>query len=207
MNIFQIIRPALRNQFIWLSALALIILLLSGIADPFAIVMAYFLETFIIGLFHFFKMILVSRRSMTQRLNPGKNPWYLIPFFLFHYSFFIVVQSIFVFVIFQFADSNIRGPFDLISNYLYVLGYKGIGYGLLVMILFMLLHNYYSFYRNNAYHLHTVDSLFFQPYLRIFIQQFTVIMAMFFVAFVSSGTIAALILILLRLLLICLEFF
>ncbi len=200
MNFKKIFIPSTNNLFIWLSAVSLLVLLIAGFADAFAIVMAYFLETFLIGLVHCFKMYFVGKRSMMQQANPGKKVNFLILFFMFHYSFFVAVQSIFVFAIFQLADSNLKDPFMLAENYRYVLGFKGIGLGLLIMFIFIALQTYFSFFRTGMYHYYTVDKMFFQPYLRIFVQQFTVILAMFFVAFIHSGIIAAIILIILRLL-------
>ena len=199
MSLAKIFLPNKNNRFIWLSAISLLFLLFAGIADPFAVVMAYFLETLIIGLVHAFKMLYVAKKSTTEQSNPKKKSPYFIIFFLFHYSFFVAVQSIFVFAIFQFADTNIREPFNLIANYWYVLSLKGIGYSLLIMLVFIGLHTYFSFIRNYAYHHLTLDGMFFQPYLRIFVQQFTVILSMFFIAFISAGIIAAVILIVLRL--------
>ena len=199
MRIWQIVSPHQHNRYIWLSALTLLALLIAGIADPFALVMAYFLETLLIGLIHCFKMYFVSRNSASQKSNPGKDPAYLIGFFIVHYSFFVAVQSIFVFAIFQLADPNISEPFNLIANYRYVLSLKGIGYGLLTMLVFLGIQTYFSFYRTKVYNLYTVDNLFFQPYLRIFIQQFVVIMSIFFIFIFPSGIMAAVLLIILRL--------
>ena len=199
MRIWQIVQPHQHNRYIWLSAITLLVFLITGVADPFALVIAYFLETILIGFIHCFKMYFVGRNSATQSSNPGKSPRFLIGFFALHYSFFIAVQSIFVFAIFQFADTNIKVPFNLIANYGYVLTLKGIGYGLLTMFIFLAIQTYFSFFRTKMYNLFTVDQLFFQPYLRILVQQFVVILSIFFIFIFPSGVMAAVLLILIRL--------
>ena len=199
MTLGQIVSPTQFNRYIWLNAFTLLALLISGLADPFALVMAYFLETLIIGVLHAYKMSYVIRKGRTQQQIRTKQAFGKIIFFLFHYSFFVAVQSIFVFAIFQFADTNIKEPFNLIANYKYVLTLKGIGYGLLVLLFFLSIQTYISFFKTRMYDLYTIDRMFFQPYLRIFIQQFTVILALFFLVILPSGIMAALILILLRL--------
>ena len=197
----QIVAPTDHNRYIWLNAFALLAFLVSGLVDPFAIVVVYFLETFIIGIVHAFKMHYVSRFSRAQR-SLGKqtqSPGFKIGFFFVHYSFFIAVQSIFVFAIFSMADKNIKEPFNLIDNYGYSLSLKGIGYALLVMFIMLVVQTYFSFIKPKIYNYYTVDRLFFQPYLRIFIQQFTVILAGFFIAIFPSGIMVAVLLIIFRL--------
>ena len=199
MALGPIIRPNDHNKFIWLNALTLLALLITGLVDPFAIVMVYFLETLAIGLIHFYKIYFVGKYSASQKQVKTANPTFKRFFFLVHYTFFVAVQSIFVFAIFQMADSNIKEPFNLIANYKYVLTLKGMGYALISICIFLIIQNYFSFFRNKLYHLYTIDRLFFQPYLRILIQQFTVIMAMFFLVFFPSGIMAAILLIIFRL--------
>lgn len=194
-----IFRPNDHNKFIWLNALTLLALLIIGLVDPFTIVMVYFLETLAIGLVHFFKMVYVGKYSASQAHVLKPKPLSKGFFFLFHYSFFVAVQSIFVFAIFQFADKGIKEPFNLWVNYQHVLTFKGMGYALISICFFLFIQNYYSFFRNRLYHLYTVDRLFFQPYLRIFVQQFTVILAVFFIGIFDSGIMAAILLIALRL--------
>ncbi|MBT8259983.1 MAG: hypothetical protein KJN82_01610 [Bacteroidia bacterium] len=199
MVLTQIVHPTNHNKFIWLNAFALLAFLISGMVDPFAIIMVYFLETIIIGLIHAYKMNYVGKFSRTQSQVKDQNPIFKTFFFLIHYSFFVAVQSIFVFAIFSISDNNISEPFNLIANYKYVLSLKGIGYALCVTFLLLAVQNYFSFFRTKIYNYYTVDRLFIQPYLRIFIQQITVILAGFFIAIFPNGIMTAVLLILIRL--------
>lgn len=195
----QIVHPTNQNKFIWLNAFALLAFLISDMVDPFAIVMVYFLETIIIGFIHSYKMHYVGKYSRTQRNVEGQNPNFKVGFFIVHYSFFVAVQSIFVFAIFSLSDYNIKEPFNLIANFKYVLTLKGIGYALGVTFVMLAVQTYFSFIKTKMYNFYTVDRLFMQPYLRIFVQQFTVILAIFFIVFFPSGIMAAVLLILIRL--------
>lgn len=195
----QIVHPTNQNKFIWLNALTLLAFLISGLVDSFAIVMVYFLETIIIGFIHAYKMHYVGRYSRTQTHVHDQNPNIKIGFFMVHYSFFVAVQSIFVFATFGISDHNIKEPFHLIDNFRYVLTFEGIGYALAITFVLVAVQTYFSFIKSKLYNFYTVDRLFFQPYLRIFIQQFTVILAVFFIIFFPSGIMAAVLLILIRL--------
>lgn len=199
MDLGKIIAPSSHNKYIWLNAFALITFLFTGLADPFAIVMVYFLETVIIGVIHAYKMHYVATHSLAQSKIKNAKPNFKIGFFMVHYSFFIAVQSTFVFAIFQYSDENISEPFYLIQNFKYVLTLKGITYGLLVTLIFIAVQTYFSFIRTKVYNLYTVDRMFIQPYLRIFIQQFAVIIALFFTFIFPDGIVVAILLILLRL--------
>lgn len=197
----QIVAPTNQNRFIWLNAFALLAFLISGMVDPFAIVMVYFLETFIIGILHVYKMIVVKNKGKTQnRIKNNTQPaGFKIGFFFVHYSFFIAVQSIFVFAIFSIADNNIKEPFNLLENYSYAISLKGIGYAMLIMFITLAVQTYFSFIKPKMYNFETLEGMFLKPYLRIFIQQFTVIIAMFFIAFFPDGIMVAVLLILFRL--------
>jgi hypothetical protein len=58
---------------------------------------------------------------------------------------------------------------------------------------------YTNFWRNEKYREYTPDGILMKPYVRIFIQQFVVILAFFFYMLFNSGMIAAVLLILFRL--------
>ncbi len=164
-------------------------MLFSGKADAKTIVFAYFLETIIIGLVHVIKIITI--------IISNKEPFYKytsVPFFIFHYGTFVAVQLIFVFVFLKSSDSNIKAPFRLIENISYVLSFRGMLYILLSLILYSLADYYFNFISTKTYKKETVDNIFIQPYKRIFIQQFAVILAGFFMI-LSSGVIAVAILI------------
>jgi uncharacterized membrane protein YjjP (DUF1212 family) len=57
----------------------------------------------------------------------------------------------------------------------------------------------FTFLREGKQHKHTTKMLLFQPYLRIFVQQFVVIISGFFILLFPNGIAVALILIIFRL--------
>lgn len=184
-------KPTQKNIFVWLNAVFLISILILGYADTLTIVMAYFLETIIIGMIQVLKMYRVVSTSKTKN-------YFLIPFFIFHYSFFVAVQLIFVFVFLEMKDNNIREPFNLIENILYVLSYKGMKIVLISILIYNLGDYFINFIRPKVYKTITVDKLFMQPYVRIFIQQFAVILGGFFILIFSGLFVVAILIILFR---------
>ena len=185
--------PNKQNLFIWLNAIFLIILLIIGKADPLTIVIAYFLETLIIGVVNVFKMFKVIAT------NPeGEKNYFLILFFIFHYTFFVAVQLIFVFVFLEMNDNNIKEPFNLIENITYVMSLKGMNLVLVSILIYNLADYYFNFIKPKIYRKTTAAKLFAMPYPRIIIQQFAVILGGFFIM-ISSGLFAvAILLILIR---------
>ncbi|WP_347175494.1 DUF6498-containing protein [Polaribacter uvawellassae] len=198
-NIFY---PTLQNAFVWISALYLFILLFIGIADAMVIVFAYFLETIIIGVFNVLKLFLTIRFSKKENKNPdmGISGFGLIFFFMFHYGFFVAIQSIFGFSLFSFGDNGlIKEPFYIFDNYAIILNLEGIKYALPAIIFMHFGKFIFDFLKNKKYLKFSSDDIMIKPYVRVFIQQFVVIIAFFFMVFDEAGIIAAFLLITFRL--------
>lgn len=186
--------PNRNNSFAWMNVILLIVLLLLGKIEPYTVLFGYFLETIIIGLFNVFKMIIASRHD-----GSGKSVFLFIPFFIFHFGMFVAVQSIFAFVIIGLDGSSfIKEPFHLIDNYEAILHLKGMDYILLLLFGTQVMKFIFDFILPKKYLDFSVQEIMFKPYVRIFIQQFTVILAMFFMILSSVSIIAAVLLILFR---------
>ncbi|MFK8061041.1 MAG: DUF6498-containing protein [Polaribacter sp.] len=189
----DILYPTKQNAFVWLSSIYLLFLLYLGKATPMIILFVYFLETIIIGLFNVLKMYWSIQFGNYKGLA-------LIPFFIFHYGFFVAIQSIFGFALFSFnGDSFIKEPFNIFSNYAAILNLEGIKYALPAIIFTHLGKFLADYISNKKYKKFTASEIMFKPYVRIFIQQFVVILAFFFIVLGEAGTIAAILLILFRL--------
>ena len=189
----SIFYPTPQNAFVWLSSIYLLFLLYIGKASPMTILFAYFLETIIIGIFNALKMF--------WSIKFGKSKGYgLILFFLVHYGFFVAIQSIFAFSLFGIEGTSIiKKPFNLLENYAAILRLEDIKYAL-PAIVFTHLGKFLSDFLKNDKHLKfTANEIMFKPYIRIFIQQFVVILAFFFIVFSEAGYIAAILLIFFRL--------
>jgi len=196
--IYKIIYPNKTNSTLWLNALFLLVLVITDYADPLTIVLAYFLETIIIGIIHVFKLGLVVKYGIKDdQLSNQKDPKNvsgvgLIFFFIFHYGFFIAVQLVFVFVFFDLPN-----PLKYSSTSIIDMN------GLIVVLVSILITNLAYFYTNfwlkKKYKDYSPKAIFMKPYARIFIQQFVVILSGFFFFIFPDGIATAIILIVLRL--------
>lgn len=187
---------------VWINAAFLLLLLLLDIADPLTIVFAYFLETIIIGVIHLVKLWLVDKYGKPNTDKKTGNQMtgiIMLIFFAVHYGFFIAIQSIFAFTMFEGSMPGLQDGFHLINNYSVILKSSGIAIILLSIFTNNLSYFYTNFWRNDKYKDYSVDDIFFKPYVRIFIQQFVVIFSFFFFIIFNSGLVAAIILIAMRL--------
>ncbi|PHR71389.1 MAG: hypothetical protein COA67_06705 [Lutibacter sp.] len=189
-NIFTINK---QNLFVWLNAVFLIGLLIFDKTDALTIVIAYFLETIIIGIVHAFKMFTIISSNPSS-----KESYSTILFFLVHYLFFVAIQLIFVFSFLEMNDSNITSGFNLIHNISYVMSLKGMIIVLISILIYNLADYYLNFIQTQVYKKARVREIFSQPYVRIIIQQFAVILGGFFIIFSSGVFIVAILLILIR---------
>lgn len=190
----SVFTPNRYNSYAWVNIMALIMLLYLGKIEPYTILFGYFLETIIIGVFSIIKMILASKYD-----GSGFSIVFLVPFFVFHYGLFVAIQSVFAFVVVGISgNSFVREPFDLIDNYTAILGFEGMEYVLPLLIGTQLLKLIFDFILPKKYLEFTASEIMTMPYVRIFIQQFTVILAMFFVVFSNAGVIAAILLVFFR---------
>ena len=192
-NIFY---PTAQNAFIWISTIYLLVLLFLEKVNPMTILFVYFLETIVIGIFNALKMFW----SITFDKSDKKS-YALILFFLFHYGFFVAIQSIFGFAIFSIADNAlIKEPFYLIENYGKILALKDIKYALPAILIMHLGLFFTDYLKNKKYLKFSAQEIMFKPYVRIFVQQFVVILSFFFIVFAEAGMVAAILLIFFRLL-------
>ena len=191
-NIFY---PNHQNRYIWLSSIYLLFILYLGKISPITVLFAYFLETIIIGFFNTLKMFWSIHFGSHE-----KSGYWLILFFLFHYGLFVGIQSIFGFTLFEMDSNSIfREPFQVLKNYQIILGLEDMKYAF-PAILFTHIGKFFSdFIKNEKYKKFLPTEIMFKPYVRIFIQQFVVILTFFFMILGKAGIIAAILLILFRL--------
>lgn len=155
--------------------------------DARQIFMVYALETVIIGFFTLIKMAIVTAvRKKDTWFNEGKSMQvsgiFFMLFFIAHYGLFVAVQTgMFVQVSgissdFQigFFDFFLKWPQYLGKDAYYMLGGFVISYGFSML---------WNFVRPGLYRTVPMSLLMFQPYIRIFIQQFTVILGSMFLVF------------------------
>lgn len=186
----------LENKNVWLTALFYIALILIGKLSATEFVIVYALETIIIGIFHAIKMLTITFLSEDMKNDKGKGIG-LTLFFLVHYGFFIFIQTTFFFVFLSTGDDRITDSLG-VSNFLTVLQIEAIQVALGLMIITYALKFWFNFYKNERYKNVDIGLYMFQPYLRIFIQQFVAIIPGFFIIFGNGGFAVAIVLIVIR---------
>lgn len=187
--------PQNSNAFAWVNLLLILALLYFKILNPLGVLFVYFLESIIIGVFNIIKM----RYCQKYQGQPIGTFIAQSLFFVFHYGFFIAIQSVFLFVILSMADvPNIKEPFHILDNYWEILNSEGVFNALIVLTIGQLIKFILDFMLPQKYRLFTIEEVMFKPYLRIFIQQFVVILGMFFIIFTEASIFAALLLIIFR---------
>ena len=155
--------------------------------DPKQIFMVYALETVIIGIFTLLKMGVVTMVRKTDTwYNQGssmqKSGIFFMLFFLVHYGMFVAIQTgLFIEVSGISKDFHI-GFFDFFLHWPQYLG-KDANYMLTGFFISYGFSMAWNFIRTGQYRKISMTYLMFQPYIRIFIQQFAVILGSMFLAF------------------------
>lgn len=204
-NTLQQFAPHQKNIFIWLNMLVLLTGLLWFNWRPAVIVFAYVFETIIIGIIHVAKLWTVYKYGNTQKQmiqsGTGKlNGFGIIPFFIAHYFFFVLVQSVFIFSFMREALVGIGdNEFDILKHYHFLLSQTDMQLAFVCIGLSNIGYALRNFFIPQRYHDFTTSQLFIQPYIRIIVQQFLSILPGFFFFFFSGGGfVVAILLILLR---------
>ena len=197
----QLLLPNKYNILVWANTLFLLLLLLTGYASAITVVLAYFMETIIIGIFHVVKLYIVVKKGKPSdpKTSDGLSGMGVIPFFIMHYGMFVAIQSIFVFGFFLEEFPEIKEAFHLIDNYTFALQLDGMSIIIASLVVTNLGYFYTNFLASEKYKEYSPAELFFKPYVRIFIQQFAVILAGFFFILFSEGIAAAILLLIFRL--------
>jgi Family of unknown function (DUF6498) len=154
--------------------------------DAKQLFIVYCLETVIIGMANVLKMaavtIFVKKKDIWE--NNGsttmQSSWLFILFFIFHYGFFVFVQTQLFFSI-----TGLKPNDALIMNYANIpalLGDNG-KLMLLIFITYYTVQNIFGFFASGNYKTTSMGKLLFEPYVRIFVQQLVVIVGSFFLLF------------------------
>lgn len=148
--------------------------------------LVYCLETVIIGIINVLKMACVTlfvRKSDVWEngsTTTKQSGWFFIFFFIVHYGFFVFVQTqIFFSVSGLLPDSSLFASYAKIPE---LLGDNG-KLMLLIFIAYYTLQNIFDFFMSGKYKTVSIGRLMFEPYMRIFVQQFVVILGSMFLSF------------------------
>lgn len=192
--------PSKQNMITWFVSIYLLSLLFLGKISGITILFIYFFETIIIGAFNVVKMFLILNIGQKHKNSKGNFKYGIVLFFIFHYGFFVAIQSIFGFAMFEMEGSiAIKEAFNLLDNYSLLLSSDGIKFALPVIFFNHMSWFVTGFLREKKYDYFTASEMMFKPYVRIFVQQFVVIISMFFIILFKSGLIVGTLLIVIRL--------
>lgn len=162
--------------------------------------LVYCLETIIIGIVNVLKMACVTffvRKKDTWQNGSSStmlSGWFFIFFFIMHYGFFVFVQT----QIF-FSVSGLVPGGSFLSSYSKIpalLGDNG-KLMLLIFIAYYTFQNVFDFFLSGNYKTISLGRLMFEPYIRIFVQQFVVIIGSMFLSF-GAGKIFILLFIIIK---------
>lgn len=151
--------------------------------------LVYCLETVIIGVINVLKMacvtLFVKKTGVWE--NGGsftmQRGWFFIFFFIVHYGFFVFIQTqIFFSVSGMIPDRAMLGSYAQIPA---LLGDNG-KLMLLIFIVYYTVQNFIDFFMTGNYKTTTMGRLMFEPYIRIFVQQFVVILGSTFLSFAAG---------------------
>jgi hypothetical protein len=173
-------------------------LLVFGFADPMTIVFGYVFETIIIGILHLVKLFYVATYNEPKEKESKWLNFIVTPFFLVHYGFFVIIQTIFIYTAFAINDDRFSTSLSF-SNYTAIFKLNGF-YIVVVSIIFSHIVTFFmSFLKLEKYRNKDFGMYFIKPYIRIFVQQFLAIVPLFFLIYTNKvGTIAAVFLVVMR---------
>lgn len=171
--------------------------------DPKQMFLVYCLETIIIGGYNVIKMFIVTlekKKDVWENLGGGESlvtGWFFILFFIVHYGFFVFIQTAIFAGVSGLSADGAFSPFTFLSRIFSYLNIdaKSVLYIFIAMYGFRML---FDFILSGKYRQASLGLLMFQPYVRIFIQQFVVILGSMFLAF-GAGKIFMLIFVCIKL--------
>ncbi|MBS1622073.1 MAG: hypothetical protein JST10_12100 [Bacteroidetes bacterium] len=156
--------------------------------SPEEVFMSYALETIIVGFFTVLKMgIATLFRKTDTWYNKGSSQkvsgLFFILFFMVHYGMFVALQTgLFLGVSGIGKEENI-GFFGILLHWPKYFTSGNLSYMLLGFFISYGFDMFWNFIRPGLYKTAPMMLLMFQPYGRIFIQQFTVILGSIFLSF------------------------
>jgi hypothetical protein len=199
MNHFAWLRPE-SSAFLKLSVLFLIVanlVPLYGVFflkwQVFPILLLFWTENVIVGIFNVFKMLAASPASATSWLAKV----FMIPFFCFHYGMFTFVHGIFVFGLFGgFFTAGASFPDE--QSLLQAIADSQLGWAILALFLSHAVSFFMNYIGKKEYERAGVQELMAQPYSRVVVLHVTILAGGFVVMALGSPAFALLLLILLK---------
>jgi hypothetical protein len=184
--------------------------------DKYIVIAAYFLETLIIGIFNVIKMILVALFSPAAKeppkvmtslrkdktfSSPRQTNLFLIVFFIMHFSIFYFVQLGIMIGSADQLDKSFPGSTSFFPNPFHffraALGEEGV-YIFLAILMMQLFTLVYSFLIRGEYKVMNCLTQGMQPYGRIILQQFVVLLGGFVIIIIQNAAVFSIMLIIIK---------
>jgi hypothetical protein len=169
--------------------------------NRYLVISAYFLETLIIGIFNVFKMMTIRIFGPKESEIPNLKCYYLIPFFILHFGIFYFVQLEILLSsgkildkLYPMQGSFIPNPFQFFRV---TLGKEGI-YIISAILLAQLFAFIYGFILQQEYKVVNCLRQAMQPYGRIILQQFVVLIGGFFIILINNAVVFSILLIIIK---------
>jgi hypothetical protein len=154
--------------------------------DAKQVFLVYCMETVIVGVMNVIKMtcvtIFVKKKDVWE--NQGgttmQSGWFFIFFFILHYGLFVLIQTQLFFSVSGMIPDGL-----LLMRYAKIPALLG-DHGKLLLLIFVAyytMQNVFGFFSSGQFRTISMGRLMFEPYMRIFIQQFVVILGSMFLAF------------------------
>jgi hypothetical protein len=178
------------NIFLLAINTALLVSVIFLDPNKYIVVSVYFLETLIIGILNVVKMLSIYIYRKTRMHNNDSGSIFMIPFFIVHFGIFYFVQLALILGSGSGIDSDFPVKGGLVPNPLQffklTLGTEGryIVLGIILMQLFVFI---YAFLIKGEVRSRSLQYQMMEPYGRILVQQFVVIIGGFFIIFLGDA--------------------
>jgi len=139
----------------------------------FPLLLLYWLENVVVGIFN------VLRMATADPADPGSwiGKLFMIPFFCVHYGMFCYVHGIFVFAL--FGRSQFGEPFQVLHNVLPAIQKTGLGFAALSLASSHAISFVVNYIHGGEYRRASLSLLMAQPYTRVMILHFTILIGGF----------------------------
>jgi hypothetical protein len=159
----------------------------------FAVLLVFWLENVIIGVFNVLKMAAVHTKGFSE----GASKVLIIPFFCLHYGIFTFVHGMFVFVLFGGAFDQKTASLSVSSVWQAILDLQ-FGWAVLALLFSHTASFAVNFIGKGEYKTSKLGELMAQPYSRVVILHLTILIGGFLVMTLGAPVIGLIFLLLLK---------
>jgi hypothetical protein len=158
----------------------------------FPLLLLYWLENVVVGFFNVLRMATADPADPVGWI--GKL--FMIPFFCVHYGMFCYVHGIFVLTL--FSGNKYGVPFDLAHNVLPAIRNTGLGFAVLSLASSHAVSFFVNYIHGGEYRRASLGLLMAQPYSRVMILHFTILLGGFAMLALGSPVYGLLMLVLVK---------